>query len=71
MHRRLRQAVKYQTRELQMTNTKLAGFASELVLSEERQRRELSSNLHDSTIQKLALARIQMETIAVYLINFM
>ncbi|MEJ1298438.1 MAG: hypothetical protein RPU64_16740 [Candidatus Sedimenticola sp. (ex Thyasira tokunagai)] len=54
-----------------MTNTKLAGFASELVLSEERQRRELSSNLHDSTIQKLALARIQMETIAVYLINFM
>ncbi|MEJ1361320.1 MAG: response regulator [Candidatus Sedimenticola sp. (ex Thyasira tokunagai)] len=64
MHKRLRQAVKYQTRELQKANTTLAGLASELVLSEERQRRELASNLHDSTIQKLALARIQMDAIA-------
>jgi len=64
MQKRLRQMVKYQTRELKNVNNKLTCLVSGLVLTEERQRRELSAGLQDSTIQKLALARVQLDAIA-------
>lgn len=48
------------TRELSEANAKLRKLAMEVSLIEEREKKRLAGHLHDSPMQKLALARMQI-----------
>jgi two-component system sensor histidine kinase/response regulator len=59
--RNLEGALADRTRALQDANDRLRRLATELSLSEERERARLASALHDGPMQKFALAEIQIE----------
>lgn len=58
----LRDEVEQHTQWLNEANNKLSRLATELVLTEERERHRVATEIHDSTIQKLALAQIRLES---------
>lgn len=58
---RLRETVEARTLELNSANRRLKQLASELTLAEERERHRLASELHDSTIQRLAAVQLELE----------
>jgi two-component system, sensor histidine kinase and response regulator len=63
LSRDLEGALSERTRELEAANDRLRRLATELSLSEERERSRLASALHDGPMQKLALAQIQLDAI--------
>ncbi len=52
------------TRELREANSELQRMAREMCLVEEREKKRLASELHDSPMQKLAIAQIQIAAAA-------
>jgi len=62
----LESALAERTRELQDANEKLRRLAMEISLIEEREKKRLASELHDSQMQKLALAQAQIASAARY-----
>lgn len=58
--RQQERALAERTRELSEANTKLRKLAMDVSLIEAREKKRLASNLHDSPMQKLALARMQI-----------
>lgn len=73
VHARLRQlsshlesALAERTRELRDANAQLQRLALEIALIEEREKRRLATELHDSPMQKLALAQAQIASAARY-----
>ena len=61
--RDLEREVQTRTRELDSANLRLRQLASELVLAGERERRQLAGQLHDATIQRLALVQLQLDSL--------
>jgi len=66
----LEQAVAVRTRELQQANEdlrqserKLKSLASELTLTEERLRRDIATQLHDTISQTLAMAKVEVASL--------
>jgi signal transduction histidine kinase len=57
---RLEHTVRTRTRQLKHANRRLRRLASELCLTEARERRELASHLHDEIGQSLALLRMKL-----------
>ena len=55
-------ALAERTLELYAANAKLRRLAMEMSLIEEREKKRLAGDLHDSPMQKLALAQIQIES---------
>jgi len=55
-------ALAERTLELHEANAKLRRLAMEMSLIEEREKKRLAGDLHDSPMQKLALAQIQIES---------
>jgi len=64
LSRGLEQSLAERTRELDGANTRLRRLALDLSLSEETARARLAGELHDSPMQKLALAQVQVESAA-------
>ena len=60
----LESALAQRTRELQEANEQLRRLAREISLTEEREKNRLASELHDSPMQKLALAQAQITSAA-------
>lgn len=60
LSRTLERALTERTRELSDANTKLRQLAMEVSLIEEREKKRLAGDLHDSPMQKLALAQMQI-----------
>ena len=60
LSRTLERALAERTRELSDANVKLRQLALEVSLIEERERKRLAGELHDSPMQKLALAQMQI-----------
>ncbi|MEA3278334.1 MAG: transporter substrate-binding domain-containing protein [Pseudomonadota bacterium] len=56
----LKRQVSERTSELREANHKLRDLASEITLVEERERQRLATELHDSPMQKLALAQMHL-----------
>lgn len=56
----LEQRVKERTREVVASHHQLRALASELTLTEQRERKRLAAELHDYLAQMLALGRIKM-----------
>jgi signal transduction histidine kinase len=52
------------TRELREANSELQRMAKEMCLVEEREKKRLASELHDSPMQKLAIAQLQIAAAA-------
>lgn len=57
-------ALVQRTRELHAANENLRRLALEVSLAEEREKKRLAGDLHDSPMQKLALGRIQLDMAA-------
>lgn len=64
LSRGLEQSLAERTRELDGANTRLRRLALDLSLSDETARARLAGELHDSPMQKLALAQVQVESAA-------
>jgi len=64
LSRALERALAERTRELSDANVKLRQLALEVSLIEERERKRLAGDLHDSPMQKLALAQMQIASAA-------
>jgi two-component system sensor histidine kinase/response regulator len=64
LSRKLERALAERTRELSDANVKLRQLAMEVSLIEERERKRLAGDLHDSPMQKLALAQMQIASAA-------
>lgn len=64
LSRRLERALAERTRELSDANAKLRQLAMEVSLIEEREKKRLAGDLHDSPMQKLALAQMQIASAA-------
>jgi signal transduction histidine kinase len=62
----LESALAERTRELRDANEKLRQLAIEISLIEEREKKRLAGELHDSPMQKLALAQAQIASAARY-----
>jgi signal transduction histidine kinase len=62
----LESALAERTRELRDANEKLRQLAMEISLIEEREKKRLAGELHDSPMQKLALAQAQIASAARY-----
>jgi two-component system sensor histidine kinase/response regulator len=60
----LESALAERTRELRQANVLLRRLATEISLVEERERKRLAGELHDSPMQKLALAQAQVASAA-------
>lgn len=60
MSKKLRRTVSVRSQQLDAANKQLQRLALELVLSGERERRSLASDLHDSTIHRLALVKAKL-----------
>jgi signal transduction histidine kinase len=60
LSRELERALGERTRELSDANAKLRQLAMEVSLIEEREKKRLAGDLHDSPMQKLALAQMQI-----------
>lgn len=56
-------ALRMQSEELDQANAKLRGLATEIALVEERERKRLACELHDSPMQKLAVAQLQIAAV--------
>ena len=67
LSRNLEQALIQRTQELSDANTKLRQLAVEIALIEEREKKRLAGHLHDSPMQKLALAQMQIASAGQYL----
>ncbi len=63
LSRDLEGALSERTRELKAANDQLRGLATELSLSEDRERSRLAGALHDGPMQKFALAQIQIDAL--------
>lgn len=66
LSRALERALAERTRELRDANARLRQLALEVSLIEERERKRLAGDLHDSPMQKLALAQMQIAAAAKY-----
>lgn len=64
LSRGLEQSLAERTQELDGANARLRRLALDLSLSEETARARLAGELHDSPMQKLALAQVQVESAA-------
>ena len=64
LSRALERALAERTRELRDANARLRQLAMEVSLIEERERKRLAGELHDSPMQKLALAQMQIASAA-------
>ncbi len=64
LSRTLERALAERTQELREANTRLRQLTLEVSLIEERERKRLASDLHDSPMQKLALAQMQIVSAA-------
>mgnify|MGYP001179142916 CR=1 FL=1 len=64
LSRALERALAERTRELRDANARLRQLALEVSLIEERERKRLAGDLHDSPMQKLALAQMQIAAAA-------
>lgn len=64
LSRNLEAALAQRTRELHVANENLRRLALEASLAEEREKKRLAGDLHDSPMQKLALGRIQLDMAA-------
>jgi signal transduction histidine kinase len=64
LSRALELALAERTRELRDANARLRQLALEVSLIEERERKRLAGDLHDSPMQKLALAQMQIASAA-------
>ncbi len=64
LSRALELALAERTRELRDANARLRQLALEVSLIEERERKRLAGDLHDSPMQKLALAQMQIAAAA-------
>jgi len=64
LSRDLESALSERTRALHQANDRLRHLALEISLTEERERRQLAKDLHDSPMQKLALAQLQLSAAA-------
>ncbi len=64
LSRTLERALAERTQELRAANARLRQLALEVSLIEERERKRLAGNLHDSPMQKLALAQMQIASAA-------
>ena len=67
LSRNLEQALIQRTQELSDANAKLRQLAIEISLIEEREKKRLAGHLHDSPMQKLALAQMQIASAGQYL----
>lgn len=63
LSRDLEGALSERTHELKVANDRLRRLATELSLSEERERSRLACALHDGPMQKFALAQIQIDAL--------
>ena len=64
LSRTLERALAERTEELRAANARLRQLALEVSLIEERERKRLAGELHDSPMQKLALAQMQIASAA-------
>ena len=64
LSRALERALAERTQELRDANARLRQLALEVSLIEERERKRLAGDLHDSPMQKLALAQMQIASAA-------
>lgn len=64
LSRALERALAERTQELRDANARLRQLAMEVSLIEERERKRLAGELHDSPMQKLALAQMQIASAA-------
>ena len=64
LSRTLERALAERTQELRDANARLRQLALEVSLIEERERKRLAGDLHDSPMQKLALAQMQIASAA-------
>jgi len=64
LSRHLDQALTERTQELLEANAQLRRLALEIAASEEEERRQLADRLHDSPLQILALAQMQLDSAA-------
>jgi signal transduction histidine kinase len=64
LSRALERALAESTQELRAANARLRQLALEVSLIEERERKRLAGDLHDSPMQKLALAQMQIASAA-------
>jgi CheY-like chemotaxis protein len=62
LSRKLQQTLDERTQRLRQANHRLQELSLELARIEERQRRKLAEELHDTTIQQLVLARLLIES---------
>lgn len=62
LSRKLQQTLNERTQRLRQANQRLQELSLELARIEERQRRTLAEELHDTTIQQLVLARLLIES---------
>jgi len=62
LSRNLEETLTERTRELHQANRQLRRLAREMTLVEEREKRRLAGDLHDSPMQKLALAQMRIES---------
>ena len=67
LSRHLERTLAKRTQELSDANAKLRQLAIEISLIEEREKKRLAGNLHDSPMQKLALAQMQIASAGQYL----